>query len=245
MIFAAITAFAAVSMNSANNITLGDSVRIHPNRLSGYHLVTVAMHIDGMCDDWSMAVTFPGGITPKLVNGITALDGMTVAYTDRYGDAQIYEAPLQVSANYSTISSHVSVTGYWDYDEDGYYEPYGSAKWMPGTRELFTLNLFIPYDYRSGYAVFDGTLTSGSDQRGAVLQGVKFYAKTFIWVGYERGDINGDGHINITDVTLLISYTLNGDEDYLDEFSRAAADVNNDGDVNITDVTRLISINLN
>lgn len=240
-IFAAIAAL-AVSINSANTITLGDEVRIHPNKLGGYHLVTASMTVDGMLDDWSMNVAFPDGITPKLVSGITPLEGMTVSYTDRFGEEQTYEAPLQVSAGYATISSHIAVQGYWDYDSDGYYEPYGTAKWTAGDRDLFTLNLFIPVDFREGNIIFDGVLTSGSDQRGAVLQGVKFYSKTHVWVGYERGDVNGDGRINITDATILVAYLLDGDEDYLDEFSLKAADVNGDGEVNITDATRLIGM---
>jgi hypothetical protein len=51
----------------------------------------------------------------------------------------------------------------------------------------------------------------------------------------EPGDANGDGMVNITDVTALIDYLLSGvpvDED--------AADCNHDGAINITDVTALI-----
>lgn len=50
------------------------------------------------------------------------------------------------------------------------------------------------------------------------------------------GDVNGDGNINITDVTSMISKLLSGDFIY-----NPYADVNNDGVVNITDVTALIS----
>lgn len=59
---------------------------------------------------------------------------------------------------------------------------------------------------------------------------------------HELGDVNGDGNIDIADVTLLIYCLLTGDytDAYLD-----AADVNGDEDVNIGDVTRLISYILN
>lgn len=50
------------------------------------------------------------------------------------------------------------------------------------------------------------------------------------------GDTDGNGTINISDVTLLISYVLNGSAD----INITAADVDNDGLVNISDVTRLI-----
>ena len=55
------------------------------------------------------------------------------------------------------------------------------------------------------------------------------------------GDVNNDGLVNITDVTLLIGYVLNDEGSIVIE----NADLNNDGDINITDVTLLISQVLN
>lgn len=54
------------------------------------------------------------------------------------------------------------------------------------------------------------------------------------------GDVDGDGLVNITDVTLLISYVLNGS--YIEPFDMVTADIDQDGIVNITDVTLAISI---
>ena len=56
------------------------------------------------------------------------------------------------------------------------------------------------------------------------------------------GDVNEDGFINITDVTVLISYLL-GIETH--PFNEANADVKTDGVINIGDVTELIYILLN
>lgn len=54
----------------------------------------------------------------------------------------------------------------------------------------------------------------------------------------QRGDVNYDGFINITDVTMMISQLMSAQsESYYD----INADVNNDGEINISDVTRLIS----
>ena len=50
-----------------------------------------------------------------------------------------------------------------------------------------------------------------------------------------RGDVNGDGSVNIADVTALIDLLLTGNAS-----SNAAADCNQDGNVNIADVTKLI-----
>ena len=54
------------------------------------------------------------------------------------------------------------------------------------------------------------------------------------------GDVNGDGAVNIADVTALIDLLLNGTSYY-----NAAADMNQDGSVNIADVTALIDYLLN
>ena len=51
-----------------------------------------------------------------------------------------------------------------------------------------------------------------------------------------RGDVNGDGTVNITDLNVVIDIILDGGT------APAAADVNGDGTVNITDVNAIISI---
>ena len=52
-----------------------------------------------------------------------------------------------------------------------------------------------------------------------------------------RGDVDGDGDVNIADVTALIDYLLSGDATGV---NLDAADCDKDGDVNIADVTSLI-----
>ena len=51
-----------------------------------------------------------------------------------------------------------------------------------------------------------------------------------------RGDVNGDGHVDINDVTTLIDVVLGKDVEY----NASAADCNQDSSVNISDVTALI-----
>ncbi len=53
---------------------------------------------------------------------------------------------------------------------------------------------------------------------------------------YMRGDVNGDGSVNISDVTALIDMLLSGNTNH------PSADVNDDNNVNISDVTALIDI---
>ena len=56
--------------------------------------------------------------------------------------------------------------------------------------------------------------------------------------GAGPGVINGDGELNLTDVTLLINALINGE---LSVEDNPYADLNGDGEVNLTDITMLIS----
>ena len=57
-----------------------------------------------------------------------------------------------------------------------------------------------------------------------------------------RGDVNGDGSVNISDVTALIDYLLSGNASGI---NMSGADTNQDGSINIADVTALIDLLLN
>jgi len=57
-------------------------------------------------------------------------------------------------------------------------------------------------------------------------------------VPLRMGDVNNDGHVNISDVTTLVNYLLGSD---LPQFNIAVADINADGKVGIADVTSLIN----
>ena len=53
------------------------------------------------------------------------------------------------------------------------------------------------------------------------------------------GDVNGDGKLNINDVTLLINYLLSSNSDMVNMDN---ADVDGNSEINISDVTTLIRI---
>lgn len=53
------------------------------------------------------------------------------------------------------------------------------------------------------------------------------------------GDANGDGEVNVSDVTSVISFILGKDTE---SFNAEAADVTGDGEINVSDVTAIISI---
>ena len=50
------------------------------------------------------------------------------------------------------------------------------------------------------------------------------------------GDLNGDGQLNVTDVTVLINMILGT------EPMSAKADINGDGKVDVSDITALINL---
>jgi hypothetical protein len=56
---------------------------------------------------------------------------------------------------------------------------------------------------------------------------------------FKKGDVNGDGEVNISDVAALIDILLGGN---VDADTRKRADVNDNGEINISDVTTLIDI---
>ena len=65
---------------------------------------------------------------------------------------------------------------------------------------------------------------------------------SLVFVSQGSGDANGDGMVDITDVTSIIDHILGRTPA---KFSLSEADVNGDGKVDITDVTSVIDIILN
>jgi arabinogalactan endo-1,4-beta-galactosidase len=53
-----------------------------------------------------------------------------------------------------------------------------------------------------------------------------------------KGDVNGDGSVDVADISAIISVMANGSAD----FSSASADVNDDGSVDVADISAVITI---
>lgn len=63
------------------------------------------------------------------------------------------------------------------------------------------------------------------------------YALAFGWnPSWKAGDVNQDGWVNVSDVSLLVDILLEKAE------ATSTSDVNGDNGVNITDVSRLVDI---
>ena len=63
--------------------------------------------------------------------------------------------------------------------------------------------------------------------------------RAYIQANISLGDVNDDGKINVTDVTLMVNHIL-GNED--ESFIINNADITRDGDVTVTDVTALVNL---
>ena len=123
-------------------------------------------------------------------------------------------------------------------------------------------NLIASLPTRSGdtgnvYAIVDPNPDSGSTDEGNVITPAQVsqanaknwaiyhwsWAEDGGWEPYtgssfQRGDVNGDGNVNISDVTALINYLLSHNATGL---NLDAANCNQDSTVNISDVTALIN----
>ena len=54
-----------------------------------------------------------------------------------------------------------------------------------------------------------------------------------------KGDVNGDGLVNVTDIVATVNYIM---EKPVEGFNKDAADLNGDGEVNVTDIVMMVSI---
>ena len=85
------------------------------------------------------------------------------------------------------------------------------------------------YYYRARLNRYDGTFSHWSDLQSVTLKGMSFLP----------GDANGDGVVDVQDVSVTIDYILNQETG---EFIFEAADVNGDGVVDVQDVSGIIDI---
>jgi surface protein len=98
----------------------------------------------------------------------------------------------------------------------------------------------------------DGTLDDGSYE--GAIRGIKFSTTedadallpdaTFkVNVSkYELGDVNNDGSVSITDITMAVNYILGKASD---KFHASHGDMNHDGEINIADLSEMVEIILN
>jgi hypothetical protein len=241
-IFLFITLLAAFSAPAENYFTIdgavNDTLLIDPVHLGNGLTVKVRAHFDGRLDRWTITATYPDSIPVNYVAADTCM--LFVPYVNSSGIDSYYSAPLAVGNNYRSIASVITANGYWDPDGDGIYESYGTIKWEGGDHSpMFHISLDLRFDCSGDSITFNSDVQSTPDDREGTTNG-RGYRRIILKVGYQRGDVNGDGLLNTTDVTALINYLLS--HDGLNQYQLEAADVNGDGNVSMYDVSALINL---
>ena len=224
------TAAAHADNDFPSYFAMGENDTLRVEAGSDTVTVPVRAHFHGLVSRWNLSLTYPAGLTPLWVtNGAD----MAVPYLNSQGEECIYNGVVTASLDMTTISSVISVAGYWPYG-GGYYS-FGSAVWEAGDYdEMFCLTFEVAQGFTGGPVTIDGSLVGNAGPFGGVGN-VVFYKVITVVVTPRSGDINGDGSVNIADVTLLISRLLGGT-------ATDGDDVTGDGEVTVADVTRLISM---
>ena len=233
----------AASLATADNyffIGDGGKLRIRPDYLYSDINIPVSAHFDGRLDKWRLEFTHP---TTLCYNSAAEGPGMTIHYQYVDGSDTICTATLtdeRFDNMHVAFSSEITEFGYWDHNNDGIYEPYGTVKWGPGDYDtMFTINFGILGDCTGDTITISGNLSSTYDWRGGVVN-TTFVKKFALVVGYDPGDVNGDYLVDMDDMTALLNYLMNNQG--LNAYQLVGADLNGDGQVDMDDLTLLINL---
>ena len=216
---------------------VNDTLRISPAYLGKAFQATVRAHLEEMYDSWNLTMSYPEGLHALDASGGP---GLTVPYLNSQGDEVTLTATLLYNQDKTAFTANTgSATGYCDYWGTGDLVSYGTVKWEVGDYdEMFSIVFYVDEDFEGGDVTINGRMSAQPDPRdGGNGRGLILFRRITVLVEALKGDVNGDGKVNISDVTLLISYLMS-DSGNIDRY---AADMNGDTDINITDCTKLIN----
>lgn len=237
-------ALATILLSKADSyFTMGDNdvVRINPNWVNQAITVPVKAHFDEREDFFYFSIKYPQLMTPLWID---RGPDMAIQYTYLDGNNSIHNPTLNVGNYFNNVTAYTSGYGYWDYNLDSIYEPYGTIKWEAGDYDAMLYFSFIPLSINLADTCvsFDGRFSAGPDLRSGSQGGESiFYKNIYFHFGYKMGDVNGDEYINIVDLNLLIN-AVNYNTELENDYQRDAADINGDGLINISDVTLLTAM---
>ncbi|MBR5685491.1 MAG: endonuclease [Muribaculaceae bacterium] len=104
----------------------------------------------------------------------------------------------------------------------------GTVTVTKGTLQHYVLDIDTDLPVRFGISQMSGSRVNIDD--------ITIYRRTQVDL---RGDVNGDGEVNIADVNALLNIILGGEADAA---TMVRADINEDGEINIADVNAVIDI---
>ena len=226
------TAYVGLEPEETGNITY-----MYMSDTAGDHTLTWSWNDDGTDPIATRIITFAPMPAASLSASIEVLD---VTDTDN---------KIITSDKFSVVLT-ITNTGATTYDEDISAKLFKNTQGSSGTNVQGVNKHLTLAPGESATMQFDMT---------NVLDGWRYFIKTYFYTEgtqtslkgtttytiffpeepvFTPGDVNDDGHLNISDITVLIDYMLNNDT----PLNFAAADMNNDGGVNIADVTALIDL---
>ena len=101
---------------------------------------------------------------------------------------------------------------------------------------IIKVNIVADESYNGGKIVLDNILLVDSNEKEMKPASYEYEIGSDLPIS---GDANGDGEVNITDITYIIDKI---NDMPAANFNKKAADLNEDGEINITDVTLLLDI---
>ena len=242
LLMMALMAILPASADSYLTFCDGDTLRLHPSCLDFSKKITMRGHFEGRLDHWDIKFGYPSWMTVDKI--LKSYDMLAVPYVDINGDSTSCNAPLYWNHIYASpedsLSCSITDAGYWDPDNDGIYETYGTVKWEAGDYDRM---FEIRFDIGNADTLLYGNmnfrywLSSTDDDRGGTIADTSYVRNIYVYVGYLVGDVNGDERINIADVSDLTDIILNHTP--LDIYQTAAADVDGNGVVGVADITAL------
>ena len=199
------------------------------------------------------SVTIPNSVTEigwSAFEGCTALTSVTFNATnckspDRTYEAWFQDCPLTSLVIGNDVKSIPSCLAYYQTRLTTVTIPNSvteigdmAFEGCTGLKKIYSLNPVPPVIYEGTFETYHTDLFV---PKGCYLKYKEAeYWKNFTFISeinVETGDIDGDGEINVGDVTAHINKLLNAAS-----YDDAVCDINGDGEVNVTDVTSLINM---
>ena len=222
--------------NYENNIT-DDFFKIEGLTPETKYEVQVQGYNHDFTGDWCDIVEF------TTIANVYMLGGDDQAWDPTQGTPFTYDAENDVYTLTYTFPAEYNYFGFTkmlaENNDDGgwaYIEPWrfgaiadeGTDYWYTGEEDYISLT----WDAYHAIRIPAGEYTLTID-----LKEMKLYIEAVQPQGL-KGDVNEDGLVNVTDVTLLISAVVNEDYSSINFYN---ADMNDDGVLTVTDVTLLIN----
>lgn len=236
----------SLALNNANGIYSIDKTSITASAAASGSVVTVTYH-PTVTGNSNATVTISGGGAEAVTVSLSGVAEM-VKYTpvmlpanEEYIELTSFRAEWTDATPEENVSSYTLEVG------TSFY-----AAGMPETLAMLLATETGGNNYRlitgitpdKFYTVTDlleaGTFqyrvkavyTDGTESEWSNVEQV-----TLVASGHQPGDVNHDGLVNVTDITVLITYLLGTDNGLCME----CADVTGDGFVNVTDATELVN----